>query len=164
MTGVDLAVGSFGQRFTVTPIQMITAFAATINGGKLLQPYVVQTVTAADGTVVENTEPTVVRQVVSQETSDKCREILTSVVMAEKGTGKNARQAGYTIGGKTGTSETTVPGEVVVSFMVRPRPTTPRSWSCWPTTPQPGPRRGAASAPPAPGSAAATWVPPWRAS
>lgn len=76
-----------------------------------------QTVTAADGTVVENTEPTVVRQVVSQETSDKCREILTSVVMAEKGTGKNARQAGYTIGGKTGTSETTVPGEVVVSFM-----------------------------------------------
>ena len=58
-----------------------------------------------------------VRQVVSQETSDKCREILTSVVMAEKGTGKNARQAGYTIGGKTGTSETTVPGEVVVSFM-----------------------------------------------
>ena len=91
MTGVDLAVGSFGQRFTVTPIQMITAFAATINGGKLLQPYVVQTVTAADGTVVENTEPTVVR--------------------------KNARQAGYTIGGKTGTSETTVPGEVVVSFM-----------------------------------------------
>ena len=117
MTGVDLAVGSFGQRFTVTPIQMITAFAATINGGKLLQPYVVQTVTAADGTVVENTEPTVVRQVVSQETSDKCREILTSVVMAEKGTGKNARQAGYTIGGKTGTSETTVPGEVVVSFM-----------------------------------------------
>ena len=117
MTGVDLAVGSFGQRFTVTPIQMITAFAATINGGKLLQPYVVQTVTAADGTVVENTEPTVVRQVVSQETSDKCREILTSVVMAEKGTGKNARQAGYTIGGKTGTSVTTVPGEVVVSFM-----------------------------------------------
>ena len=117
MTGVDLAVGSFGQRFTVTPIQMITAFAATINGGKLLQPYVVQTVTAADGTVVENTEPTVVRQVVSQETSDKCREILTSVVMAEKGTGKNAHQAGYTIGGKTGTSETTVPGEVVVSFM-----------------------------------------------
>ena len=117
MTGVDLAVGSFGQRFTVTPIQMITAFAATINGGKLLQPYVVQTVTAADGTVVENTEPTVVRQVVSQETSDKCREILTSVVMAEKGTGKNARQAGYTIGGNTGTSETTVPGEVVVSFM-----------------------------------------------
>ncbi len=117
MTGVDLAVGSFGQRFTVTPIQMITAFAATINGGKLLQPYVVQTVTAADGTVVENTEPTVVRQVVSQETSDKCREILTSVVMAEMGTGKNARQAGYTIGGKTGTSETTVPGEVVVSFM-----------------------------------------------
>ena len=117
MIPTDLAVASFGQRFTVTPIQMITAFAATINGGKLLQPYVVQTVTAADGTVVENTEPTVVRQVVSQETSDKCREILTSVVMAEKGTGKNARQAGYTIGGKTGTSETTVPGEVVVSFM-----------------------------------------------
>ena len=94
---------------------MITAFAATINGGKLLQPYVVQTVTAADGTGVENPEPTVVRQVGSQETSDKCREILTSVGMAEKGTGKNARQAGYTIGGKTGTSETTVPGEVVVS-------------------------------------------------
>ena len=99
MTGVDLAVGSFGQRFTVTPIQMITAFAATINGGKLLQPYVVQTVTAADGTVVENTEPTVVRQVVSQETSDKCREILTSVVMAEKGTGKNPRRGGGVLHG-----------------------------------------------------------------
>ena len=118
MTGVDLAVASFGQRFDVTPIQMATAFAATINGGYLVQPYVVQSVSDRDGTILFNREPTVVRQVVSEQTSALCSEILESVVGAPKGTGKNAYVPGYRIGGKTGTSEIkTLKGEVIVSFM-----------------------------------------------
>ena len=118
MTGVDLAVASFGQRFEVTPIQMAMAFAATINGGNLVQPYVVQSVSAQDGTILSNTEPTIVRQVVSEQTSALCAEILESVVGAPKGTGKNAYIPGYRIGGKTGTSEIkTMKGEVIVSFM-----------------------------------------------
>lgn len=115
MSGVDLAVASFGQRFTVTPIQMITAFAATINGGNLMQPYVVQSISAKDGTVIENTEPTVVRQVVSQQTSQRVVKILESVV--SEGTGSNAYVAGYRIGGKTGSSQTDEVGRTIVSFM-----------------------------------------------
>ena len=118
MTNVDLAVASFGQRFKVTPIQMVTAFSAVINGGNLVQPYVVDSITDDDGNVIQKTEPTVVRQVISQQTSEKATAILERVVSDPKdGTGKNAYQAGYRIGGKTGTSETSVPGEVVVSFM-----------------------------------------------
>ena len=115
MTNVDLAVASFGQRFEVTPLQMITAFAATINGGDLVKPYVVQSVSTRDKTVVENTQPTVVRQVVSQETSQRVSKILESVV--SEGTGKNAYVAGYRIGGKTGSSETQEEGRTIVSFM-----------------------------------------------
>ena len=115
MTNVDLAVASFGQRFEVTPLQMITAFAATINGGDLVKPYVVQSVSTRDKTVAENTQPTVVRQVVSQETSQRVSKILESVV--SEGTGKNAYVAGYRIGGKTGSSETQEEGRTIVSFM-----------------------------------------------
>jgi len=115
MTNVDLAVASFGQRFEVTPLQMITAFAATVNGGDLVKPYVVQSVSTRDKTVVENTQPTVVRQVVSQETSQRVSKILESVV--SEGTGKNAYVAGYRIGGKTGSSETQEEGRTIVSFM-----------------------------------------------
>ena len=115
MSGVDLAVASFGQRFTVTPIQMITAFAATINGGNLMQPYVVQSISSKDGTVIENTEPTVVRQVISQQTSQRVVKILESVV--SEGTGSNAYVAGYRIGGKTGSSQTDEVGRTIVSFM-----------------------------------------------
>jgi len=115
MTGVDLAVASFGQRFTVTPLQMISAFATTINGGNLVQPYVVQSVTTQDGTVVQNTQPNIVRQVVSEETSQRATKILESVV--SEGTGKNAYVAGYRIGGKTGSSETGEKGRTIVSFM-----------------------------------------------
>lgn len=111
----SLATASFGQRLKLTPMQMITAFAATINGGYLLEPHVVQSVSDIDGTVIESTSRTVVRQVISQETSLRCRNILESVVSV--GTGKNAYQAGYRIGGKTGTSETEIHGEVIVSFM-----------------------------------------------
>lgn len=111
---VDLAVGSFGQRFTVNPLQMITSFASTINGGYLMQPYVVDSITDGNN-IIEKTQPTVVRQVVSQETSDRTRAILESVV--SDGSGVNARVAGYSVGGKTGTSETLVDGVVTVSFM-----------------------------------------------
>lgn len=115
MSNVDLAVASFGQRFEVTPLQMITGFAAVINGGKLVQPYVLQSISTKDGTVVKNTEPTIVRQVVSQETSQRATKILESVV--SEGTGKNAYVAGYRIGGKTGSSETKEEGRTIVSFM-----------------------------------------------
>lgn len=112
---VDLAVASFGQRFNVNPLQIVCGFAATINGGYLVEPYVVDSITNFDGTTVEKHQTSVVRQVVSQETSDRSREILETVV--SDGSGQNARVAGYQIGGKTGTSETLVDGEVVVSFM-----------------------------------------------
>jgi len=111
----DLAVASFGQRFEVSPLQMITGFAATINGGHLLQPYVVESITASDGTVLQSHQVTEIRQVISQETSDQVRTILEGVV--DGGTGKNAYRTGYRIGGKTGTSETKTKGEVIVSFM-----------------------------------------------
>lgn len=72
-TGVDLAVASFGQRFQVTPIQLITAASAVINGGHLMQPYVVSQVTDGEGNVLQRNEPTEVRQVVSEQTSERCR-------------------------------------------------------------------------------------------
>lgn len=115
MIPTDLAVASFGQRFNVTPLQMIRGFAAVINGGNLVKPYVVQSISTKDGTVVQNTETEVVRQVVSQETSQRATDILEQVV--SKGTGRNAYVAGYRIGGKTGSSETGETGRTIVSFM-----------------------------------------------
>lgn len=114
-THVDLAAASFGQRLTVTPIQLITAASAVINGGHLMKPYVLQSITAADGTVIKSTEPTEVRQVISEQTSALCRKILEGVV--DGGTGKNAYQAGYRIGGKTGSSETSEDDHTIVSFL-----------------------------------------------
>jgi len=99
----QLASASFGQTFKVTPIQMITAVAATVNGGYLMQPYIVQSISDNDGNIIESTEPTVVRQVISAETSALMRELLEIVV--ETGTGRNAQVMGYRVGGKTGTSE-----------------------------------------------------------
>ena len=101
----QLASASFGQTFKVTPIQMVTALAAAVNGGYLMQPYLIESITDGDGNVIESSEPTVVRQVVSEETSAAVREILEDVV--DTGTGKNAQVRGYRIGGKTGTSENT---------------------------------------------------------
>ena len=112
---VDLAVASFGQRFTVTPLQMVTGFSAVINGGNLYQPYVVQKVTDASGNVVQEEEPNLVRQVVSEQTSQRARAILETVV--SEGGGSNAYQAGYRIGGKTGSAETLEDGRTIVSFM-----------------------------------------------
>ncbi|MDD7221327.1 MAG: penicillin-binding transpeptidase domain-containing protein [Oscillospiraceae bacterium] len=102
---VNLATASFGQRFQVTPIQLITAANAVINGGYYYQPYVVDSVTAADGTVTYSADTAPLRQVVSSSTSETCRELLEGVVSGNM-TGKNAYRAGYRIGGKTGTSQT----------------------------------------------------------
>lgn len=117
---VSLATASFGQRFQITPIQVITAMSAVINGGHLMEPYVVQTVTDSDGNVIKNREPKEVRQVISQETSDLVRSMMTSVVMNKSGSGKNAQVDGYVIGGKTGTSETQgsdKTGRLITSFV-----------------------------------------------
>lgn len=99
----QLAAASFGQTFAVTPMQVITAVAASCNGGYLMKPYVVSSIEDADGNTVLVNEPTVRRQVVSQEVSNKVNEILETVVSV--GGGKNAYVAGYRIAGKTGTSE-----------------------------------------------------------
>lgn len=114
----NLATASFGQRFTTTPIHLITALSAVINGGHLMEPYVVQSVTDTDGNVVSYHEPQEVRQVISQDTSDKVRSYMESVVNDVGGTGKNAKVAGYRIGGKTGSSQTTdSPDHIIVSFL-----------------------------------------------
>ena len=99
----QLASASFGQTFRITPLQMITSAAATINGGYLMQPHLVSHITDSSGNIVESIEPTVVRQVVSNETSARMRRLLEGVV--ESGTGQNAQIRGYRVGGKTGTSE-----------------------------------------------------------
>ena len=102
----QLAAASFGQTFTITPLQLITAVSACVNGGCLMQPYVVRQVLNPDGSVAYEREPTLRRQVISAETSAKVRAILEQVVGDPKeGTGRNAAVAGYRIGGKTGTSE-----------------------------------------------------------
>ncbi len=102
----QLAAASFGQTFTVTPLQMITAVSACVNGGYLMQPYVVESLLDSDGSAVYNHKPTIVRRVLSEETSKTVRSILEQVVGdPDEGTGRNAAVAGYRIGGKTGTSE-----------------------------------------------------------
>ncbi len=102
----QLAAASFGQTFTITPLQLITAVSACVNGGYLMQPYVVRELLNPDGTVAWERQPTVRRQVISEETSKTVRRILEQVVGDPKeGTGRNAAVAGYRIGGKTGTSE-----------------------------------------------------------
>ena len=100
---VSLATASFGQRFTVTPLQELNMVCAIVDDGKLKQPYVVKQVLNADGSVQSTTETTVVRQVISEETSAYMREAMEQVVAG--GTGKNAYVSGYRIGGKTATSE-----------------------------------------------------------
>ncbi|MBC8570111.1 penicillin-binding transpeptidase domain-containing protein [Zongyangia hominis] len=100
-----LAVSAFGQTFKVTPIQLITAVSAAINGGNLMSPYVVKNIVDADGNIVKSTEPTVKRQVISSEVSSTISSILERVVSDPDGSGKSAYIAGYHVGGKTGTSE-----------------------------------------------------------
>ena len=113
---VELATLSFGQRFEITPIELITAVSAIANGGKLVTPrFVIQTIDSETGE--KNDIQTVVKnEVISEETASKVRDMMSSVV--SEGTGKNAKVEGYSIGGKTGTSEDGVnTNKYVTSFM-----------------------------------------------
>lgn len=103
MSQVDLYVSAFGQGDTLTPIEMITSYCAAINGGYLLEPYVVDKVVDEDGNIVFRNERTVRRQVVSEDTSKKIRTALGNVVTDNNG--GNVTIKGYSIGGKSGTSE-----------------------------------------------------------
>ena len=120
----QLAAASFGQTFNITPLQLITAVSACVNGGELMKPYILREVRDPDGNIVSVTEPTVVRRVISEETSAIVRSALEQVVGdSVEGTGKNAAVLGYRIGGKTGTSEKVAQDaaggekEYIVSFL-----------------------------------------------
>ena len=114
-TQLDLACYAFGQNFTVTPLTLISAQAACVNGGYLHTPYLVERITDSDGNVTYRHDSTPVRQVISEQTSATVRECLEYVVSS--GTGKNGQVAGYRIGGKTGTADKGQTGDVVVSFL-----------------------------------------------
>lgn len=109
MTQTDLYTYSFGQGFNVTMIEMITGFCSLINGGYYYEPHMVDRITNASGATVKNIEPRVLRQTISESTSEKIRQYCEAVVMRpndSKITGRTARPAGYAIGGKTGTAQT----------------------------------------------------------
>ena len=117
---VELSSASFGQTNSLTPIQMCTGLCAIANGGKIVKPYLVDEIKDADGNTVSKTQPKVLRQVISEETSKTVSTMMKSVV--DNGTGKNGYVAGYRVGGKTGTSTKlgeSKPGEkdkYIVSF------------------------------------------------
>ena len=100
---VSLAVASFGQTFKVTPMQMVCAVGAVVNDGKLMKPHIVKEIVDDNKIVISKNEPEVVRQIISEKTSDFINKSIEETVAT--GTGKNARVSGYRIGGKTGTSE-----------------------------------------------------------
>ena len=112
---LDLACYAFGQNFNTTPVALISAQAACINGGYLHTPYVVERGVDSEGNVLSSHDSTPVRQVVSEETSALVRQCLEYVVSS--GTGRNGQVHGYRIGGKTGTADKGNTGEVVLSFM-----------------------------------------------
>ena len=112
---IDMAVNAFGQRFTITPMQLVTAYTAIANNGKLMKPRLVKELTDSEGNIVKKFEPETVRTVISRQTSEKVRGILEGVV--SEGTGANAYVKGYRVAGKTGTSQTTEEGVYTASFM-----------------------------------------------
>lgn len=114
---MELATCSFGQGFNTTMIQVITGFCSLVNGGYYYEPHMVSKIVSSNGSTIKNIEPRVLRQTISKATSDKIIDYCNGVVT--EGTGKAARPAGYAIGGKTGTAETTPRGngEYVVSFL-----------------------------------------------
>jgi stage V sporulation protein D (sporulation-specific penicillin-binding protein) len=117
MGSSELATSSFGQGYNVTMIEMITAFSSIVNGGYYYEPHMVSKIVNANGDTITNIEPRVLKQTISESTSEQMREYLYNVVAT--GTGKTARPAGYEIGGKTGTAQT-LPrgnGQYVVSFI-----------------------------------------------
>ncbi len=114
-SNLDLACYAFGQNINVTPLSLIAAQAACVNGGYLYKPYIVEQVLDQNGEVKMQHDATPVRQVISEETSATVRGILEYVVSG--GTGKNGQVAGYRIGGKTGTADKGKTGDVQVSFL-----------------------------------------------
>ena len=119
MRVTDLATNSFGQGYNATMIQMMAGFCSLINGGYYYEPHMVKKIVSPSGATVQNIEPRLLKQTISETTSARIREMCNQVVASENGTGKTARPAGYMIGGKTGTAETLPRGnnEYVVSFM-----------------------------------------------
>ena len=99
----SLTSGSFGQTFKITPLQLVRAIASVVNGGYLMEPYLVSEILDAQGNTVYRAEPTAVRRTIREETSEIMCRLIESVVT--EGTAKNAQVAGFSIGGKTGTSE-----------------------------------------------------------
>ena len=118
----ELATASFGQGFNATMIQMICGFNSLINGGQYYEPHVVNRIVDENGCIVKNIEPRILKQTVSESTSDKLKDYCIGVVEESEGTGKKSRPAGYRIGGKTGTAQISgvggyQAGQYVVSFM-----------------------------------------------
>ena len=105
-----LITSSFGQSFRITPVQLIRSVAAIVNGGYVLEPYIVSEVLDADGNTVERNEKTVLRQVISQQTSETMRDLMERVVT--EGTASAAKTPGYRVGGKTGTAQVYVDGVI----------------------------------------------------
>lgn len=103
MSIVDLASTSFGQSVRITPLQLICGVSAIANGGRLMKPYLVSGITDSEGNIISQTEPTVRRRVISEETSKTVRSMMEAVV--KEGTGKNAYIEGYRVAGKTGTAQ-----------------------------------------------------------
>ncbi|WP_374712339.1 penicillin-binding transpeptidase domain-containing protein [Symbiobacterium terraclitae] len=119
-TAIDLAVQAYGQTLTATPIQMLTAIAAIANDGNLMWPHLGKAIYDHEGNLVKEIQPRVVRQVVAPEVARYVQELMVEVV--ETGTGKNARVAGYQVGGKTGTANKVIdgriaPGKYIASFV-----------------------------------------------
>lgn len=104
---------SFGYELAVTPLQMITAYSALINGGILLKPYVVKSIVNDKDSIIKESKPTVIRRVISKNTSDKMRKLLLGVV--ENGTAKAAQLDNVLVGGKTGTSQKLIEGSYTSS-------------------------------------------------
>ena len=103
MKKIDLATNSFGQNYNCTMVQMASAFASLINGGHLYQPRMVKAIADENGNVIKEVTPTLLRETVSEETSDTLKGYLYATV--SDGTGKTAKVDGYSLGGKTGTAE-----------------------------------------------------------
>ena len=116
VTDADLARIGFGQSVAVTPIQMITAACAVVNGGRLMQPYLVKAIENADGEIVERVYPKVKANPISSATSETMRKLLYSVV--EEGGGKNAQTEGYAVGGKTGTAQIYKDGKIEANLHI----------------------------------------------
>ena len=111
---VDLARMGFGQAIAVTPIQLITAIAACVNGGKLLKPYMVSKIYSDDGLILEENSPTVIDQVISKEVSDIINDMLEETVSKA---GKYTFLEGYEIGGKTGTTQKYEDGKIAGTYV-----------------------------------------------